>query len=287
MFAWAPIPPRFAGLGSVEFSKLLLARAKVAVVAGPRLRRAWRGVRAHRPGGEHASAAPGGPQHPRVPAERERTRPCWRDCRALESGRAACGTPPRSCCSSAARLPPTNWSRVNGQSAGQARGGNTIVIGWLNCSSASTIEPAEIDPLPHGWRKPTAGHPLKRHDFTSPMSHRRAVRPAVDFQQVDHHVMEIALHGVEFRQAHVLDLLDDVLPVHVVHPLAAREAAQQAGLVFRPGESVAVVEIVRHCKMVSDAGCAAPLGSVAAHDRLTAAFRSRRRAGLLLSSCAG
>ncbi len=34
MFAWAPIPPRYADLGSVEFSKLLLARAKVAVAPG-------------------------------------------------------------------------------------------------------------------------------------------------------------------------------------------------------------------------------------------------------------
>jgi alanine-synthesizing transaminase len=34
MFAWAPIPPRFAHLGSVEFSKLLLAKAKVAVAPG-------------------------------------------------------------------------------------------------------------------------------------------------------------------------------------------------------------------------------------------------------------
>jgi alanine-synthesizing transaminase len=34
MFAWAPIPPRYASLGSVEFSKLLLARAKVAVSPG-------------------------------------------------------------------------------------------------------------------------------------------------------------------------------------------------------------------------------------------------------------
>jgi alanine-synthesizing transaminase len=34
MFAWAPIPPRYAGLGSVEFSKLLLERAKVAVAPG-------------------------------------------------------------------------------------------------------------------------------------------------------------------------------------------------------------------------------------------------------------
>ena len=34
MFAWAPIPERFAHLGSVEFSKLLLARAQVAVAPG-------------------------------------------------------------------------------------------------------------------------------------------------------------------------------------------------------------------------------------------------------------
>jgi len=34
MFAWAPIPPRYAHLGSVEFSKLLLARAHVAVAPG-------------------------------------------------------------------------------------------------------------------------------------------------------------------------------------------------------------------------------------------------------------
>jgi alanine-synthesizing transaminase len=34
MFAWAPIPPRYAHLGSVEFSKLLLARAKVTVAPG-------------------------------------------------------------------------------------------------------------------------------------------------------------------------------------------------------------------------------------------------------------
>ena len=34
MAHWAPIPERFAHLGSVEFSKLLLARAKVAVAPG-------------------------------------------------------------------------------------------------------------------------------------------------------------------------------------------------------------------------------------------------------------
>jgi alanine-synthesizing transaminase len=34
MFAWAPIPPAFRHLGSLEFSKLLLAEAKVAVAPG-------------------------------------------------------------------------------------------------------------------------------------------------------------------------------------------------------------------------------------------------------------
>jgi len=34
MFAWAPLPPAFAHLGSVEFSKLLLSEAKMAVSPG-------------------------------------------------------------------------------------------------------------------------------------------------------------------------------------------------------------------------------------------------------------
>lgn len=34
MFAWAPLPPEFADLGSLEFSKLLLQHAKVAVAPG-------------------------------------------------------------------------------------------------------------------------------------------------------------------------------------------------------------------------------------------------------------
>ena len=34
MFAWAPIPEPFAQLGSVEFSKLLIEKADVAVSPG-------------------------------------------------------------------------------------------------------------------------------------------------------------------------------------------------------------------------------------------------------------
>ncbi len=78
MFAWAPIPPRFAHLGSVAFSKLLLERAQVAVAPGigfgehgdghvrialventQRLRQALRGIRSflqsEAPGGRDAA----------------------------------------------------------------------------------------------------------------------------------------------------------------------------------------------------------------------------------------
>ena len=34
MFVWAPMPERFASLGSLEFSKLLLEKAQVAVAPG-------------------------------------------------------------------------------------------------------------------------------------------------------------------------------------------------------------------------------------------------------------
>jgi alanine-synthesizing transaminase len=34
MFAWAPIPPKFVDLSSLEFSKLLLSEAEVAVAPG-------------------------------------------------------------------------------------------------------------------------------------------------------------------------------------------------------------------------------------------------------------
>ena len=34
MFVWAPVPERFAGMGSLEFSKLLLEKAQVAVAPG-------------------------------------------------------------------------------------------------------------------------------------------------------------------------------------------------------------------------------------------------------------
>ena len=34
MFIWAPIPPKYADLGSLEFAKLLMREAEVAVAPG-------------------------------------------------------------------------------------------------------------------------------------------------------------------------------------------------------------------------------------------------------------
>ena len=78
MFVWAPIPEKVRHLGSVEFSKLLLARAKVAVAPGlgfgehgdghvrialvennHRIRQALRGIRGFLQGDNLASALHG------------------------------------------------------------------------------------------------------------------------------------------------------------------------------------------------------------------------------------
>ena len=77
MFAWAPIPPRYRHLGSVEFSKLLLDRARVAVAPGigfgeygddhvriafventQRLRQAVRSIRAFLQGDSNVAGSP-------------------------------------------------------------------------------------------------------------------------------------------------------------------------------------------------------------------------------------
>ncbi len=79
MFAWAPIPPAFAHLGSLEFSKLLLSEAKVAVSPGlgfgeygddhvrialcentHRIRQAVRNIKSFLKGSDRAAGAPGG-----------------------------------------------------------------------------------------------------------------------------------------------------------------------------------------------------------------------------------
>ena len=67
MFAWAPIPEAFREIGSVEFAKLLIEKADVAVSPGLGFGEYGEGYRAHRPGGERASHPPGRAQHQEVP----------------------------------------------------------------------------------------------------------------------------------------------------------------------------------------------------------------------------
>ena len=124
-----------------------------------------------------------------------------------------------------------------------------------------------VKALPHRWGKSPQGIALEGDELRTPVIYGVAVRPGPDLEQVHEDEFEVALNRMQLRQPHVLDLLDDMLPVHFVHPLAARDAAQQAGLVFRPGGER------RGCRdrlaWRDGIGCrgAAPFGSVAEHDR--------------------
>ena len=66
MFAWAPIPPGFSGLGQRGVLQAAAGARQGGGLAGAWVRRARRGVRAHRAGGEYPPAAPGGAQYPGV-----------------------------------------------------------------------------------------------------------------------------------------------------------------------------------------------------------------------------
>ena len=58
------------------------------------------------------------------------------------------------------------------------------------------------------------------------------------------HQPQMTPHGIQLGQSHVLDLLNDVRPIDIIHPLPAREPAQQIGLMIGPGENVLFVERV-------------------------------------------
>ena len=62
MFVWAPIPEPYRELGSLEFAKMLVTEADVAVSPGRRLRARRRRLRPLRPHRERAAHRPGRPQ---------------------------------------------------------------------------------------------------------------------------------------------------------------------------------------------------------------------------------
>jgi len=74
--------------------------------------------------------------------------------------------------------------------------------------------------------------------------------------------------GVDLALPHAFDLLDDVLPIHlIVDPLAAGDAAQECGLTLAPGHHVGLVEVAHRA-----------LGSPAAN-QLSATSNPRAVAG--------
>jgi hypothetical protein len=79
------------------------------------------------------------------------------------------------------------------------------------------------------------------------MRGRTAIGRQVELEKVNDGLREQALAGVQLRQAHVLDLLDHVLPIDgLVEALATRQATQKLRLPFGPGEGVGLVQAVRH-----------------------------------------
>ena len=70
MFAWTPVPERFRHLGSLEFAKLLIEKADVAVAPGVGLRRARRRLRAPGAGRERAAHPSGGARRPTLLRDR-------------------------------------------------------------------------------------------------------------------------------------------------------------------------------------------------------------------------
>ena len=72
MFAWAPVPEPFAGIGSMGFSKILLREAEVAVAPGVGFGEYGEGYRPPRPRRERAPHPPGGARGAEGHAERRR-----------------------------------------------------------------------------------------------------------------------------------------------------------------------------------------------------------------------
>jgi hypothetical protein len=61
-------------------------------------------------------------------------------------------------------------------------------------------------------------------------------------------VVQSAFDRMQFRQPHVLDLLDNMGPIDGISLFPACETAQQIGLMLGPGQDVAFIQTVWHCK---------------------------------------
>ena len=75
MFLWAPLPEKYRAAGSLEFCKLLLEKAQVAVSPGIGFGPLGRRPRPLRPGGKRAAHPPGHPRHRPI---LQTVEVCWR-----------------------------------------------------------------------------------------------------------------------------------------------------------------------------------------------------------------
>ena len=75
MFAWVPDPGEVPPLGSLEFSKLLVEKADVAVAPGIGFGEHGDDYRAHRPRRERAAHPAGRPEHPQLLRQRGQDAP--------------------------------------------------------------------------------------------------------------------------------------------------------------------------------------------------------------------
>ena len=112
--------------------------------------------------------------------------------------------------------------------------------------SCASTDRADIHALTHRRGEAPCGGLQESHQFQPPVHPRRIPRPQVDFQQVENSLAQETVDGVELRNSHVRNFLDNVLPIHTVDPLPARDTAQQVGLMFRPAQDIAVIEFGCH-----------------------------------------
>jgi len=61
-----------------------------------------------------------------------------------------------------------------------------------------------------------------------------------------HDQVQKALDRVQRGQTHVLDLLGDVRPVNLIHPLPPPKATKQIRLMLRPSEDITFIKTIRH-----------------------------------------
>jgi hypothetical protein len=161
----------------------------------------------------------------------------WHDSSAELTGQ---GASPVSRASSTVWSPASKSSKLNGLASGQAPG----VPRRLRCRPAFPGPPRRII-LPR--RSVVASRVfLKCKHFPTPMPGCQAVRRDTDLQQMDEKQVQNTFDRMQLRQAQILDLLDDIGPVDIVHPLPSPETAQQIGLMLRPGEDITFIETVRH-----------------------------------------